>query len=99
MRACLFKGRLICIEPMPYYVYVLQSEKDGSYYIGHTSDLGQRVERHNQGRAGYTKSKLPWKLIYHEVFDSKGQAMIREKDIKDRKNRDYILQLVRTPRA
>jgi putative endonuclease len=84
---------------MAYFVYILQSEKDGSYYIGHTSDLGRRIERHNQGRGGYTKGKLPWKLIYHEAYDSKGKAMIREKEIKGRKNREYIVQLVRTSRA
>jgi putative endonuclease len=84
---------------MAYFVYILQSEKDGSYYIGHTSDLERRVERHNQGRSGYTKGKLPWKLVYHEAYDSKGQAMIREREIKDKRNRQYILGLVRTSQA
>ena len=43
---------------MPYYVYILQSEKDGTYYIGSTQDLDERLKRHNEGRSKYTKTKL-----------------------------------------
>jgi putative endonuclease len=44
---------------MPYLVYILKNEKDGSYYIGSTQDLDARLERHNQGRSKYTKAKGP----------------------------------------
>jgi putative endonuclease len=53
---------------MPYYVYILQSELDGTYYIGSTRDLDMRVARHNHGGSRYTKSKKPWKVIYSEKF-------------------------------
>jgi len=33
---------------MSYHVYIMQSLKDGSYYIGSTSNLEDRIERHNQ---------------------------------------------------
>jgi putative endonuclease len=56
---------------MNYFVYILQSEWDGSYYIGHTNNLEERVSRHNRGRSQYTKAKIPWKLIYREVLNSK----------------------------
>ena len=49
---------------MPYFVYILQSEKDGIYYVGSTQDLDARIERHNQGRSNYTKAKCPWELVY-----------------------------------
>ena len=84
---------------MPYFVYILQSEKDGSYYIGHTSNLEERLKRHNEGRSVYTRGRLPWKLVYHEILNSKREAAKREQEIKSRKNREYILQLVRTSRA
>ena len=84
---------------MVYFVYILQSERDGSYYVGFTSDLEDRMRRHNEGRSVYTRAKVPWKLIYHEIVDSKSEAMNREKEIKAKKNRDYIEHLVRTPRA
>jgi len=40
---------------MGYYVYILQSERDGSYYVGYTSDLEGRLSRHNGGRSPYTR--------------------------------------------
>ncbi|MFX1487407.1 MAG: GIY-YIG nuclease family protein [Promethearchaeota archaeon] len=83
---------------MPFYIYIIQSEKDGSYYIGSTRDLHDRLERHNQGRSKYTKPKLPWKLIYHEKHTDRSTAMKKEKEIKNRKSRHYIEHLVRTSR-
>jgi len=44
---------------MPYFVYILQSIKDKTYYVGSTQDLDSRLERHNQGRVAYTKPKRP----------------------------------------
>ncbi|OGP76331.1 MAG: hypothetical protein A2W09_08145 [Deltaproteobacteria bacterium RBG_16_50_11] len=84
---------------MVYFVYIIQSDKDGSYYIGYTSDLEERVERHNQGRSAFTRSKAPWKLIYQEFFSSKSEAMRRENERKRKKTRAYIDSLVRASRA
>ena len=80
---------------MPYFVYILQSERDGSFYVGHTADLEERINRHNQGRSLYTRGRLPWRLIYQEVFDSRSDAMKREQEIKSKKDRAYLMQLVR----
>jgi len=82
---------------MPYFGYILQG-KDGSHYIGHTSDLEGRLKRHNEGRSSYTRTKAPWKVVYREAFDSRSQAMKREKEIKRRKDHDYVVHLVRTSR-
>ena len=79
-------------------VYILQSEKKGSYYIGSTADLKQRLQRHNRGRSRYTKRGLPWKLVHTEQFDTRAQATQRERQIKKRKSREYIEALVRTSR-
>jgi putative endonuclease len=84
---------------MGYYVYVLRSEKDGSFYIGHTADLEERIKRHNDGMSSYTKAKAPWKLIYQEVFPARSEAMKREREIKRMKSREYIERLVRASRA
>jgi len=84
---------------MGYYVYVLRSEKDGSFYIGHTADLEERIKRHNDGKSSYTKAKAPWKLIYQEVFPARSEAMKREREIKRMKSREYIERLVRASRA
>jgi len=67
---------------MPFYVYVLLCE-DGSYYTGCTKDVSCRVERHQKGRgARYTRMRNPERVVYVEEFDTRGQAMKREREIK-----------------
>ncbi|MBL7175278.1 MAG: GIY-YIG nuclease family protein [Desulfobacteraceae bacterium] len=83
---------------MPYFVYILRSQKDGSYYIGSTQDLDERLERHNQGRSKYTKSKRPWNLMYYEEYPDRSDAVKRENQIKRRKDKDYIESLVKRSR-
>ena len=67
---------------MPYYVYILRC-KDGSYYTGHAKDLEKRFEMHKKGRgARYTRMHEPEKLVYMEEFESRSEAMKRERRIK-----------------
>jgi putative endonuclease len=84
---------------MGYTVYILQSDRDGSFYIGHTARLDERLCRHNEGRSSFTKTKIPWKLIYHEVYGSRAEAMRRERGIKRMKSREYIERLIRASRV
>jgi len=67
---------------MPYYVYLLKSLKTGTSYVGHTNDLSRRIVEHNSGKNKYTKNKAPWELIYHEEFQTRSDAMRREKFYK-----------------
>jgi putative endonuclease len=83
---------------MAYSVYILQSEQDGRFYVGHTADLRERMQRHNDGRSLCTKAKGPWKLIYQEEFRSRNEACRREREIKAKKRREYIDHLVRASR-
>jgi len=83
---------------MSYHVYILQSEADGSYYVGSTQDLDARVHRHNEGRSKYTKTKRPWELVHTEKFPSRSDAVKRENQIKARKSRKFIEKLVRASR-
>jgi putative endonuclease len=83
---------------MAYFVYILQSDRDGSYYIGHTCNPDERLERHNGGRSQYTKSKMPWRLVYQEIFETRSQAAKREVQLKANKDREYIASLVRASR-
>ncbi len=72
-----------------YYVYVLKSQKDGNLYIGQTSNLNQRLVSHNSGRIKSTKRQTPLELIHVEEFETRGEAMEREKALKDIKSRDF----------
>ncbi len=42
---------------MIYTVYIIQSEKDGSYYKGYTSNMERRLNEHNTERGRYTSTK------------------------------------------
>lgn len=65
-----------------YFVYLLKSKKDGSYYIGRTSNLQRRLEQHNHGKTKSIKHKLPMKLIYFEAYANKTLAYKREVELK-----------------
>ncbi|MBU4348543.1 GIY-YIG nuclease family protein [Patescibacteria group bacterium] len=75
-----------------YCVYLLQSLKNKSLYIGCTSDLKKRLLIHNQGKSIYTKKHMPWKLIYCEAYISKQDAFSREKALKLHKQGLYRLK-------
>ena len=79
---------------MPFYEYIIQSKKDESYYIGSSGDLSDRIERHNAGRSRYTRTRLPWDLVYYKEFRTKSEALKRENQIKRRKSKDYIKKLI-----
>ena len=77
-----------------FYVYILQSLKDFSFYIGQCDDLDRRMRKHFDGMSKYTSSKRPLRLVYFEVFTSRTEALKREKEIKNKKSKLYIQMLV-----
>lgn len=65
-----------------HYIYILECS-DGTLYTGYTNDLNKRLATHNEGKgAKYTKSRLPVKRVYDEMYDTKSDAMKREYAIK-----------------
>ena len=79
---------------MPYHVYILQSIKDKTYYVGSTNNLKDRIMRHNEGRVSYTKARRPWKLVYFEEHPNRSSAAKRETEIKGHKRRSFIEALI-----
>jgi putative endonuclease len=77
-----------------FYTYILKSEKSDRYYIGHTSNIEDRLERHNSGKVVATKNKGPWQVVYFETYESKAEANSRELYIKSMKSRVYIDKLI-----
>jgi len=67
---------------MTYYAYISLCA-DGTYYCGYTTDLEKREKTHNGGKgAKYTRSRLPVKIVYHEEFSTKSEALSREWHLK-----------------
>jgi putative endonuclease len=80
-----------------YTVYVLYSVRFNKIYIGYTSDLESWFKSHNElGTKGWTIRFRPWEILHTENFDSKSNAMKREKQLKSAVGRDFIWKLVRS---
>lgn len=65
-----------------FYVYVLQSLKDGKLYWGYTNNLRKRVKQHNAKLSAATKPRTPFKLVYYEAYASMKDARKREQNLK-----------------
>ena len=79
---------------LPYTVYILASQKQGTLYIGVTNDIARRAFEHREGAAaGFTKRYGVRRLVYMEVFDDVRDAIAREKRLKAW-NRDWKIALI-----
>ena len=77
-----------------FYLYIIQSEKTGKYYIGSCEDINIRLNRHNHGATPSTKPGIAWKLVYKEEYSTRTEALKREREIKKKKSRKYIEFLI-----
>ena len=79
---------------MKFSVYILQSVEDKSFYIGFTSNMKQRLEYHNSGKSRYTSRKMPWIIVYEELYDTRSEAMKRERFLKKQRNKEFYQLLI-----
>ena len=74
-------------------VYVLYSEDFDKIHIGYTSNLEQRFLSHNKlSKKGWTMHFRPWEIIHTEEFETKQEALKREKQLKTSRGRNWIRQ-------
>src|SRR5690606_9506669 len=78
------------ISQTMYFFYILYSSSADKYYIGHTSNLEERIKKHNTIHSGFTGKKNDWEIVYSETFDTKEKAYARERQVKGWKNRKRI---------
>ena len=78
-----------------FYTYILYSQMLDRYYIGFTTDtVENRLAKHLLNKKGFTSKAKDWKIVYRESFLTKSQAMLREKEIKNWRNRKMIENLI-----
>ena len=65
-----------------YYVYLIQSKRDGEIYVGYTKNLRKRLAEHNSGKSSFTARKKPFRPVYYEAY----------LDLRDAKQREYKLK-------
>ena len=80
---------------MEFFVYILFSATKNRYYVGFTSNLQERLIRHNQKSKGFTGNVKDWKVVYTESYPTKEEACQRELQIKSWKSRIKIEELLR----
>jgi putative endonuclease len=73
-----------------YYIYILQSKKDGNFYTGYTNDLKRRITEHKKGSVESTKNRLPIELVYYEACLHQQDATHREKYLKSSWGKRFI---------
>ena len=78
-----------------FYTYVLYAPASDKIYIGFSANPANRFIAHNHPKSkGYTSKFKPWTLIHIEKFDTKKEAMNRERQLKSHKGRDFIRELI-----
>jgi putative endonuclease len=76
------------------YVYILASQRNGTLYIGVTSDLVKRIYEHKNNLIdGFTKQHNIKILVYYEIAEEVDKAIQREKSLK-KWRRDWKLDLI-----
>jgi putative endonuclease len=76
------------------FVYIIESVDSKRRYIGQTSNLEERVKKHNQGRNLSTKAYIPWQLKWWKKYESRSEAIIVEKQLKNIKKRTGVEKFV-----
>ncbi len=77
-----------------YFIYIIRCT-EGRYYIGSTENIEQRIKQHNSKQFScWTSRYNQWELVYSEQFNTRKDALIREKQIKSYKGGRAFLKLV-----
>ena len=79
------------------FVYILQSESTGRYYVGSTNDLERRLTEHKRAHCLATRGRGPWKLVYQEFYSTLIEARRREWQLKSWKSAKKITELTGGP--
>ena len=80
-----------------FYVYIMVNP-DGRHYIGTSSDIEARLKKHNSKSSEWTRFRGPWELVYKEEFETKHEALLRERVIKSYKGGRAFKKLLKTIR-
>ena len=78
-----------------FYNYIIFSEILNKYYIGSTTNIEERLVKHNHNHKGFTGNKSDWKIVYFEEYMIKTDALKRELQIKKWKSRIMIEKLIK----
>lgn len=78
------------------FIYALYNKDQNKIYIGQTADIEKRVAEHNHKKGNHYTAKVDgdWNLIYKEEAFDRRLALIREKQLKSSRGREFIKQYI-----
>ena len=76
------------------WVYILKSQRNGRYYVGHTTAIARRFAEHQDGKVKATRYLRPWTLAYSEEHADATAARKREWYLKQLKSRRALEELM-----
>ena len=79
-----------------YYVYAIESLKDGRIYVGLSLNVDRRIQEHNAGQTRSTKPWRPWKLIFSKMVGKRKNARALEKKLKSGYGKEFLKRLIKT---
>ena len=77
-----------------YTIYAIQSLYKNYIYVGLTSELENRIHRHNSGYEKTTKPYRPFNVIYTEIAENRESARLREKFLKSSTGKRFLRKLI-----
>jgi putative endonuclease len=80
-----------------HFLYILQSETSGRYYIGQTQDVSERLTYHNANYSKSLKNRGPWRLVHTEQFKTRSEAVARERQLKSGSAQSAFPRVSRNP--
>ena len=80
------------------YVYILESQRNGKYYLGGTKDITRRLIQHRKRVHQSSKSLGPFTLVFSQEYPNLKTARYIESKLKRFKRRDYLEKIIRERR-
>jgi putative endonuclease len=78
---------------MNFFVYIIYSNSINAFYKGQTSNLEERLFRHNKGWEKATKHGAPWELVWSTVKKTRSEALLLERKLKNL-SRERTIQFI-----
>ena len=76
------------------WIYILQSQKNKSFYVGSSSNLERRLAEHNLGKCKYTSKLTPWKMVFSQKYETLATARKVELKLKQLKSKIILEKII-----
>lgn len=83
-----------------HYLYIIYSDSTDNYFIGESNDVPERVKLHNSHKnlKVFTRAAHDWELKLVFPCNSKKEAILLEKSLKEKKSRKFIERVIQNPK-